>query len=160
MSTQPFASNAALDAIIKRHLERANPERPRQTTPTIISLSDSDSDGNGDNDSNSDDDRGSDSDHDPPPTHTLDEAIVGATESRIRELLRQMCKDNEVCRELASRALLVSVDDTSVANADTKTTKRSRKAYEICVNCEEEYDVLDNHRGYCIYHPGQLPPDP
>ena len=34
-----------------------------------------------------------------PPSHTLEEAIDGATESRLRSVRRQMCRNSPVCNE-------------------------------------------------------------
>jgi hypothetical protein len=40
--------------------------------------------------------------------------------------------------------------------AMTQTTEGSqkRKMYEICIQCDKEYNVLENDKESCVWHPG------
>ena len=40
--------------------------------------------------------------------------------------------------------------------ATTKHSKRSRPRYATCKRCSEEFDVTDNGKQSCVYHPGML----
>jgi hypothetical protein len=40
------------------------------------------------------------------------------------------------------------------AVSQTTTASQKRKLYEICAQCNEEYNVLDNCTESCIWHPG------
>ena len=35
--------------------------------------------------------------------------------------------------------------------------KRLRPRYAFCVNCKEEFDVADNEKDSCVWHPGIIP---
>jgi hypothetical protein len=89
--------------------------------------------------------------------HTLEEAIVSATAHRVKQVLLSICNKNAVCRHLASQELLVSTEIQVSATENGGSRKRVRKAFEICCQCEEEYDVLENEetKGLCVYHPGK-----
>lgn len=89
--------------------------------------------------------------------HTLEEAIVSATASRVKQVLLNICNKNAICRYLASEELLVSTEVRVSATENGGSKKRVRKAFEICCQCEEEYDVLENEKtkGLCVYHPGK-----
>ena len=90
----------------------------------------------------------------------LDEAIKNATESRIRSLLLKMCWENAICAELAGQALLTSAPDTSDPTDGSVggNKKRFRKTFEICEQCEKEYDVEENEKksNLCVWHPGEF----
>ncbi|KIW57532.1 hypothetical protein PV05_06073 [Exophiala xenobiotica] len=88
--------------------------------------------------------------------HTLEEAIISATASRVKQVLLNICYKNAICRHLASEELLVSTYSSVPATENGGSKKRVRKAFEMCCQCEEEYDVLENEKtkGLCVYHPG------
>jgi hypothetical protein len=91
---------------------------------------------------------------DPSTQSALFDAIDSATLDRVRTVLREVCAHNSEAFALASAKLLVQ-------NREHPTdAKRKRDAhqqrYEICVQCEEEYDILDNDEGACEWHPGKL----
>jgi hypothetical protein len=91
-------------------------------------------------------------------THTLEEAITSATLPRLRTVLLKMCRQDPVCVALASKELLVEAIGGGGSDATT-TKKRHRKAYEVCGQCNVEYDVEENEmrakaQGLCKYHPG------
>ncbi len=89
--------------------------------------------------------------------HTLEEAIISATASRVKQVLLNICYKNAICRHLASEELLVSTYSSVPATENGGSKKRVRKAFEMCCQCEEEYDVLENEKtkGLCVYHPGK-----
>ncbi|KAK5191249.1 hypothetical protein LTR92_008968 [Exophiala xenobiotica] len=89
--------------------------------------------------------------------HTVEEAIVSATAPRVKQVLLNICNKNAICRHLASQELLVSTEIQVSATENGGSRKRVRKAFEICCQCEEEYDVLENKetKGLCVYHPGE-----
>ncbi|EAT82605.1 hypothetical protein HBH56_112270 [Parastagonospora nodorum] len=88
----------------------------------------------------------------------LHDAIDSATIDRLRTVLRAICTENTAAFKLACDHLLV------VQGADGDTdTKRKRderlQRFEICEQCQEEYDVLDNPDDACVWHPGETEPD-
>jgi hypothetical protein len=86
----------------------------------------------------------------PTPQSALFSAINSATLERVQTVLREICAQNPQAFELASAKLLVPNRDDAKRKRDTTHQQR----YEICVQCEEEYDVLDNEQGACEWHPG------
>jgi len=70
------------------------------------------------------------------PTHALEEAIGSATAGRLKIVLLKMCKNNAICRHLASKELLIQARGmrrTAPYRLTHKenSKKRVRKAYEI-----------------------------
>lgn len=50
-------------------------------------------------------------------------------------------------------------DEVAAAEAKWKAVhklKRQRPRYAICRNCNEEFDITQNDRGGCVYHPGKF----
>jgi hypothetical protein len=90
------------------------------------------------------------------PQSALFGAIDSATPERVRQVLREICATNPEAFRSACDKLLVA-NDAAIALPDSDM-KRKREThqlrYEICVQCEEEYDVLDNEEGACEWHPG------
>ncbi|KIX95381.1 uncharacterized protein Z520_08898 [Fonsecaea multimorphosa CBS 102226] len=93
----------------------------------------------------------------------LNDAILSADPKRLKLTLLQMCAEEAVIRRLVRKVLLVparstTADDNNKAAAPEPKTgvKRLRKAYEMCSQCAEEYEVEENEmsRGLCVYHPG------
>lgn len=107
-----------------------------------------------------------------PNRKLLDEAIEAATPERLREMLRATIIEFDEAFEFVCSEMLVdenAPDDedededeeeeeaeaASVAPAASKrkieyTTLR----YEVCRQCNEEYDASDNTKERCVYHPG------
>jgi hypothetical protein len=92
----------------------------------------------------------------PTALSTLHDAIDSATADRVRKVLKEICAANPQARELASEALLVPNEGSAKRKRDKGTTPHQQR-YEVCMQCDEEYDVLDNPVGACEYHPGKSP---
>jgi hypothetical protein len=83
-------------------------------------------------------------------------AIDSANADRVRTVLREICIANPEAFQLACDQLLVGHGQPN----DTKTgTKRKhdspQQRYEICEQCKQEYDVLNNADDACIWHSGK-----
>ncbi|KAJ4355599.1 uncharacterized protein N0V89_003619 [Didymosphaeria variabile] len=111
----------------------------------------------------------------------LFDAIQSATADRVRVVLRDICIYQPTAFEAAYQKLLVDDGETfdvgdeeedesaPEARASPKTPKRrvtkaapnlqagsKRRRYEICHQCDEEYDAVANARTSCVYHDGTL----
>ena len=104
--------------------------------------------------SNDDDEEESDSDPEgltsgsptpEPIASSLEDAIETAPVAQLQSLLTFICQKNEVARQIASSRLLAPLESA---------VGQKRKAFEKCKNCDEEYNVLQNEKGVCEYHPG------
>lgn len=113
----------------------------------------------------------------------LNEAIESATTDRLRVTLKHMCNSSAEALRLASEQLLTHgpVEDesedgsdeefdnaTDTATSGPRGQKRgldvTRPRYQVCIQCDEEYDVEENeleddlcqwHEGmYIIFMPG------
>jgi hypothetical protein len=76
-------------------------------------------------------------------------AIDSANLNRVRTVLREICIANPEAFKLASAKLLVAPEKLDALNktAESNGAGSKRKAqhrYETCVQCNSEYDVLDN----------------
>ncbi|GIZ49415.1 hypothetical protein CKM354_001244500 [Cercospora kikuchii] len=99
----------------------------------------------------------------PEPT-TVVQAIHGSTQDRVYTLLLEIVTTIPAAKALAEERLLLPIEakDRSVAEAEAEAstqekqpiTSLKRKAYEICKNCNAEYQVNDNRKGDCVYHDG------
>ncbi|RDW85422.1 hypothetical protein BP5796_03747 [Coleophoma crateriformis] len=129
----------------------------------------------------------------------LSEVIDTLNEDRLRNILRDICRENESARRTVETNYLVpaamvvpydkddeSEDDEAEEGSDDETDEfapnyppanvhnMKRKAadisvdvvpsgmrprYAACENCKKEFDVTDNHRGDCVWHPGSKEPD-
>ncbi|CAK1368187.1 hypothetical protein CB0940_11133 [Cercospora beticola] len=97
----------------------------------------------------------------PEPTSVL-QAIHSSTQDRIYTLLLEIVTTIPAAQALAEERLLLPIEanDRSEAEAEASTqekqptTSLKRKAYEICKNCNAEYQVNDNRKGDCVYHDG------
>jgi hypothetical protein len=86
-------------------------------------------------------------------------AIDSANLNRVRTVLREICIANPEAFKLASAKLLVSPEKLDAVNktAESNGAGSKRKAqhrYETCVQCNSEYDVLDNQENACVWHEG------
>jgi hypothetical protein len=61
---------------------------------------------------------------------------------------------NPQAHKLASEALLVP-EKSSAKRKRAKNASAHSQRYEVCIQCHEEYDVLDNDEDACEYHPGK-----
>lgn len=108
-----------------------------------------------------------------PTTHPLgllNEAIDAISADRLREFVRELCTTSEAARKHFSDRLLVAqalpVVDLTTEDADNKpaegsaSTERKRKhtrqRYEVCEQCNDEYDVETNGPTSCVWHDGSL----
>jgi hypothetical protein len=91
----------------------------------------------------------------------LSEAIQSSTDERLRVTLQRICDANPEAFEQASRELLEGpksavVGPTPAAQGQKRKLKYTRQRYEICSQCDEEYDVMENKKGepLCSWHEG------
>ena len=47
-------------------------------------------------------------------------------------------------------------EDESEYSDSEPNAPASRQRFEICVQCDKEYDVLENHKRSCEWHDGKL----
>lgn len=100
----------------------------------------------------------------------LERAIDNADEHILRDVLKSMCQDSEVCRKKAMDRMLVSrkreiIELSDSSNDDTQKRKKKRKKFEVtqksrfekCETCKESYDVMLNDDEACQTHEGALP---
>ena len=108
-------------------------------------------------DSGSDDDSEYDSDNpdyqqvreaeSPQPTETtLRDAITAAPLERLQKLLLEITEHHEDARIEAMAKLLQPIPGSN----------GKRKAYEMCANCANEYNVSENEVGVCVFHEGTV----
>ncbi|OAG03085.1 uncharacterized protein CC84DRAFT_1219992 [Paraphaeosphaeria sporulosa] len=109
-------------------------------------------------------------------------AIQAATPDRLREVLTALCLEQRATFTATYQKLLVdesqqldvgdSEDDASASEAELPPKRRfpmpegpapqlgnKRKRYEVCKQCDKEYDSLVNTKTSCIYHDGELEVD-
>ena len=70
----------------------------------------------------------------------LEKAIATATPERLEIVLNTICNRNTEAAVLAPELML--------------TSSKKRKRYEICDNCNQEFDVNENNDKACQFHPG------
>jgi hypothetical protein len=90
--------------------------------------------------------------------NALFHAINSATLDRVQSVLREVCSKIPEASKLASEKLLVSDSDGgSSAGVKRKREQRvTQQRYEICEQCEQEYDVSENYEGACVWHSGEF----
>jgi hypothetical protein len=86
-------------------------------------------------------------------------AIDSANLNRVRTVLREICLANPEAFKLASAKLLVSPEKLDAVNKTTESNgagskRKAQHRYETCVQCNSEYDVLDNPENACVWHEG------
>jgi hypothetical protein len=90
----------------------------------------------------------------------LFDAIKSATLKRTQTVLQEICTESSEAFDLACKKLLVNESDIEVdPEAEGKAGKKRKRdamqqRYEICVQCEQEYDVSENWDEACRFHPG------
>lgn len=82
-----------------------------------------------------------------PPT-TLVDAINSAVPDRLRKTLMAVI-DDPSGRAIVENQLLQPVDASSTTTIPTK-----RKKYEICGQCNKEFDATENANDACVWHGG------
>ncbi|KAJ8117487.1 hypothetical protein ONZ43_g4200 [Nemania bipapillata] len=101
----------------------------------------------------------------------LERALDNADESILRDVLKSMCHDSEVCRREVMDRMLVSQKRTVIELSDSsdndtqkkQITKRKKvevthkSRYERCETCKESYDIALNDDEACQTHEGALP---
>jgi len=91
-------------------------------------------------------------------TSQLVEAINSATDSRLRKVLIQLCEDSASAKDLVSKALFLPSRDGKPSSPN-QTNSKKRKRYEICMECDQEYDVKANDEAgtaLCVFHLGKF----
>lgn len=91
----------------------------------------------------------------PPTSSQLNEAIDSATLSRLQTILHSICADSKEASELVSKALFVQ-DDISTSRKRKADDEDSSLRYEICVQCEQEFDTTHNYEFSCQWHEGKI----
>ncbi|KLU90141.1 hypothetical protein MAPG_09107 [Magnaporthiopsis poae ATCC 64411] len=108
-----------------------------------------------------------------PPLGPLNEAIDEISADRLRQFVRELCATSEPARKHFSDRLLVAetvpvvdlttedADNTPAKGGASKDQKRkhTRQRYEMCEQCNEEYDVETNGPTSCVWHEGKSVPD-
>jgi hypothetical protein len=96
--------------------------------------------------------------HSQKPTATallnLEAAIKTTSEERLRALLTSICKEIPEASQKVVKELFV--DSSTVKNLPRQIAgiKRPISRYEHCGNCEKEFDITENSKTSCRYHPG------
>lgn len=94
-----------------------------------------------------------------PPTQKagqmiLNAAIDSATPDRVRKVLKEVCADNPEAFEAACDKLLVD-ETTNGSSKRKRPDPNAEHRFEVCEQCECEYDVTDNPEKTCTWHPGK-----
>jgi hypothetical protein len=90
----------------------------------------------------------------------LRDAIASANPKRVRDVLSTICNHLPQARDLACAELLVNAADESEEQMTSNKKRPSgseytRQRYEICEQCEEEFDVVENDEDEgCEWHDG------
>lgn len=87
-------------------------------------------------------------------SNQLEEAIESASRARLQSVLRSICSDSKVASRLASKALLTH-DDASASKKRKAGDEHSTLRYEMCIQCNEEFDTTTNDKYSCQWHEGK-----
>jgi hypothetical protein len=82
----------------------------------------------------------------------LQEAIKSATHERLRVTLLAICSKSEEASKLASEELLVQSSATKKRKSDDE---HSNVRYDMCIQCEKEFDTTTNGPESCQWHDGK-----
>ncbi|RDW81573.1 uncharacterized protein DSM5745_05130 [Aspergillus mulundensis] len=101
----------------------------------------------------------------PTDLDALKSAIDILSEAKLRQVLKSLCEKVPQARDECSRDLLVDSskkpivqqegEETTVLQPEPRGVKRSVARYAFCRNCKEEFDVTENGKDSCRYHPGK-----
>jgi hypothetical protein len=84
----------------------------------------------------------------PPQSITVQDAIEEAPATELKRLMQRVVADVPEARTLIEAALL-----RLLGNGSELTSGLKRKATEECKHCHEFYQIEDNKKGVCRYHP-------
>ena len=108
----------------------------------------------------------------------LNDAIGSVSKETLVSMVVEICRTNASAREFVVDELFVTEDKVpqpgtpctistvsegdvdsdnsgeAVPHLEATGSKRQRTRYAVCVNCKEEFDVTENTRRSCSYHPG------
>jgi hypothetical protein len=96
---------------------------------------------------------------------TLNQAIDQCPSMKLRDFIKVICSSSPEVRTRFEKQLLVEGvttpdskkrgrdDDATIEEASTKKVKVGRWA--SCVNCDEDYDSIENGEEACTYHHGK-----
>ena len=73
------------------------------------------------------------------------ETIISCPESIALKVLITLCQDRLVLNKAVIHV-----------NSLNKATQDFQDAHKICVNCDEEFNLAENHDKACNYHTGLL----
>jgi hypothetical protein len=85
-------------------------------------------------------------------SHQLQEAIEFATHERLKKVLLSICSKSEEASKLAAEELLVQ---DSASNKRKPNNKHSALRYEMCRQCDKEFDTTTNGPDSCRWHKGK-----
>jgi hypothetical protein len=83
----------------------------------------------------------------------LQEVIKSATDERLRVTLLAMCSKSEEASKLASEELLVQSSATKKRKSDDE---HSNIRYDMCTQCDKEFDTTTNGPESCQWHDGEV----
>ncbi|KAK4540252.1 hypothetical protein LTR36_009657 [Oleoguttula mirabilis] len=91
----------------------------------------------------------------PEPVETsLGAAIRSASHAQLVSIMLELCKgskSNASTSEIVGLRLLTPIKPTP----SQPMQGRKRKRLETCKHCHEEYDIITNAKGDCVYHPDE-----
>ncbi|PGH32947.1 hypothetical protein GX50_04229 [[Emmonsia] crescens] len=93
-----------------------------------------------------------------------------AIHSASKELLQRLMADDVEKYQVFTDTDETEIDSKTSGNDDSKNTGEKRKSassnkkelrlrHAICENCDEEFDILNNTKESCCYHPYEAVPD-
>jgi hypothetical protein len=96
-----------------------------------------------------------------PPVHEVHQALLNAIDTATIERLRNVLRHvivNKDAKDIVVKDLLV--DSSKKRKSPSQDTvhqpTKKQKRYEVCTQCEEEYDVTENNSESCEWHPGSF----
>ena len=90
----------------------------------------------------------------PPQSITVKDAINGAPAAELKSLMQRLSANVPEARAFIEAAVLRPIDN----NGESSASGLKRKAAEECKNCKEYYQIDDNTKKRCRYHPCKLSP--
>lgn len=95
----------------------------------------------------------------------LEDAMSSATLDRLHATLKRVCKDSAEAFNIACDELLISPrmplgnnkENEDAGNIAGQKRKRDfvTQRYEICEQCDQEFDVTKNKNDSCTWHEGR-----
>ncbi|KDQ14366.1 hypothetical protein BOTBODRAFT_55512 [Botryobasidium botryosum FD-172 SS1] len=91
----------------------------------------------------------------------LNIAIDTVSEARLREILTGVVDRVPAVARAVFSELVRTVADDSDQESDQEGVREYAPRWEVCVNCDEEYDASkERDEGECVYHAAQIEYDP